>query len=44
MNLFNKNISIDRKYAYWKMKMHNFSVFLNVYVALIHVTMQRNKE
>ena len=38
--LLNKNVSIDRKGTYWKMKSHNYSVFLNVYVALIYVVVQ----
>ena len=37
MCLLNENVSIDQKGAYWKMKSHNSSVFLNVYVALIDV-------
>ena len=41
--LLNKNVFIDRKDAYWKMKSHNYSMFLNVYVALIYVATWRNK-
>ena len=42
--LLNENMPIDQKDANWKMKSHNCSVFLNVYVALIYVAIWRNKE
>ena len=37
MCLLNDNVSINWKGAYWKMKSHNCSIFLNVYVILIYV-------
>ena len=39
-----QNVPIDWKYAYWKVKRHNCSVFLNVYVSLIYVVMWCNEE
>ena len=42
--LLNENVFIDRKDAYWKMKSHNYSMFLNVYVALIYVAMLHKEE
>ena len=43
MCLLNEKMFIDRKCAYWKMKMHKCFVFLNVYVALIYVAMWCNE-
>ena len=44
MCLLNENVSLDQKCAYWKMKSHNCSLFLNVYVTLIYVAIWCNKE
>ena len=44
MCLLNEKVPIDWKYAYWKVKRHNCSVFLNVYVSLIYVVMWCNEE
>ena len=44
MCLLNEKVSIDQKCTYWKMKSHNTSIFLNVYMALIYVVMWRNKK
>ena len=39
MRLLAEKVPIDRKCAYWKIKRHNCSVFLDVYMAVIHVPM-----
>ena len=44
MCLLNEKVPIDWKYAYWKVKRHNCSVFLNVYVSLIYIVMWCNEE
>ena len=44
MCLLAAKVPIDRKCAYWKIKRHNCLVFLNVYMAVIHVPMWCNKE
>ena len=47
MCLFNENRLIEWKVVYrpkWKMKKHNFLMFLYVYVALIYIIMWHNKK
>ena len=44
MCILTEKVYIEWECAYWKMKSHNCSVFLNEYVALIYVTMWYNKE